>query len=204
MERSRWFYIRETLVNLFLVAYFGRQAYVFYLDFMETGRYSSVIFILFVSVLALMSLVRHYPKDVSFSLRDWSVAILGTLMHVLVMPAEGATAPLVGEIIQSAGLLVTVLGVLSLNRSYGTVPANRGIKTTGMYALVRHPLYMGYILSDIGILLSQFSYWNLGVVIIAGLMLVLRIRFEEAFLRQDPEYLAFCDKTRFRLLPGIW
>ena len=105
---------------------------------------------------------------------------------------------------QLTGLLLTTAGLLSLNRSYAIVPANRGIKTGGMYRLVRHPLYLGYLISDTGLLINQFSLWNLYVVGTAALLFIARIHYEEKFLLQDAAYRDYCDATRYRLIPGIW
>lgn len=124
-------------------------------------------------------------------------------MMAFILPSNQHLLP-IGPVLQMAGLIITLAGLISLNRSYAIVPANRGIKTSGMYRVVRHPLYAGYILSDLGLILNQFSYHNLTAVVIATSFLVLRIRYEEALLREDPGYVEFCSKTRYRLIPYIW
>ena len=62
----------------------------------------------------------------------------------LVAPGVTSLAPdaLVG-FLRRIGLLVVVAGKISIGRSFGLIPANRGIVSSGLYRLVRHPIYLG-------------------------------------------------------------
>lgn len=76
---------------------------------------------------------------------------------------------------------------------------------SGPYAVVRHPMYLGQIVLFPSFLLALGSWWAalLGSLIVVPL--VLRIRNEELVLRRDlPGYTAYCQRTRYRLFPGIW
>ena len=93
---------------------------------------------------------------------------------------------------------------LSLNRSFGIVAANRGVKTGGPYAYVRHPMYLGYFLSQAAILIINFSTWNIVVLSIWAASQVLRIHAEERVLMQDAPYLAHATRVPYRLVPWIY
>ena len=93
---------------------------------------------------------------------------------------------------------------LSLNRSFGIVAANRGVKTGGPYAYVRHPMYLGYFLSQAAILIMNFSAWNILVLSIWATSQVLRIHAEERVLLRDPSYSAHATRVPYRLVPWIY
>ena len=58
------------------------------------------------------------------------------------------------------GLAVQVAGKAVLGRSFGAVAANRGVVTAGPYRWVRHPIYLGYLISHAGFILTNFSVRN--------------------------------------------
>jgi protein-S-isoprenylcysteine O-methyltransferase Ste14 len=77
--------------------------------------------------------------------------------------------------------------------------------TTGPYALVRHPMYAGFILVLAGIPLVLGSYWTFLPVGAAALLLVIRITYEERMLREQlPGYEQYGRLTRYRLIPRVW
>ena len=49
------------------------------------------------------------------------------------------------------GLVLVVVGKMALGRSFGIVPANRGVVVRGPYTLVRHPIYTGYLITHVGV-----------------------------------------------------
>ncbi len=111
----------------------------------------------------------------------------------------------------SGGLVLVMLGaflsfasLLSLGRRFGVWPASRGLATRGPYRLVRHPMYLAYMLGDIGWNLQE---WNFGtaVLVMAGwISLLYRIRAEERILSQDAGWSTYVALTRHRLFPGLW
>ncbi len=77
--------------------------------------------------------------------------------------------------------------------------------TTGPYAIVRHPMYVGLILGLAGIPLLLGSSWAFLPVGVVTLLLVIRTVFEDRMLRKElPGYEAFMLRTPHRLIPGIW
>ena len=76
--------------------------------------------------------------------------------------------------------------------------------TRGPYAVVRHPMYAGYLFVHIGILLLMPSALNAVIYGIGWWAQILRLLAEERLLGEDPAYRAFMAKTRWRLVPGIF
>jgi protein-S-isoprenylcysteine O-methyltransferase Ste14 len=76
---------------------------------------------------------------------------------------------------------------------------------TGVYAIVRHPMYIGYLVMFIGMPLWLGSYAATIVVALAIPLLVARILVEERFLRRTlAGYDAYAARVRYRLIPGLW
>jgi protein-S-isoprenylcysteine O-methyltransferase Ste14 len=97
-----------------------------------------------------------------------------------------------------------IASLMALNRSVGVVAANRGIKTRGPYAWIRHPLYAGEILFDLSFLISNWSYAN-GVLILAiTLAQVVRSLQEERLLLRDKRYVLYHAEVPYRLVPGVF
>jgi len=88
-----------------------------------------------------------------------------------------------------------------------TVRVERGqtVISTGLYGVVRHPMYMGTLPLTIAMPLALGSWWALLPVLAIVPALVWRLVDEERVLRRDlPGYAAYCARVRYRLVPGIW
>lgn len=167
-------------------------------------RLSTLLLLLKVSTDVVFYLIRRLPRDTSFSVYDWCVGLAGTYAIVLFRPGGNGHDLLVGQVLQLAGLALQVLAMLSLNRSIGMVPANRGIQTGGLYRLVRHPLYLSYVVAFFGYVLSQPSLYNVLVYSVAVVLWILRLVAEERFLLQDARYREYAERVRWRLIPGVY
>ena len=76
---------------------------------------------------------------------------------------------------------------------------------TGVYSIVRHPMYLGIFVFNIGIALWLESYAGALLAIGPIGLLAVRILFEERFLRRElPGYDAYTEKVRYRLVPHVW
>jgi len=85
------------------------------------------------------------------------------------------------------------------------VEANQPVISTGVYAIVRHPLYSAALLLLVCTPVALGSYWGLLVALATIPVLAWRLLDEERFLKQNlPGYTDYCRATRFRLVPGIW
>jgi len=114
---------------------------------------------------------------------------------------------LLGNALVALGLMVD-LRVFREN-SYGgsTIEMTEGqrVITTGPYALVRHPMYVGVLIMALGVPLALGSWWGLILVLATVPLLVLRIFDEERMLRSQLEgYEAYTRHVRYRLVPALW
>lgn len=154
----------------------------------------------------LMVFARGPSPTLSQKPSDWLFGIAGATMPLLaIAPAPTPLAPVaLCIILMSTGIAIQVGAKLFLGRSFGIVAANRGVKVTGPYRVVRHPMYAGYTMTHIGFLM-MFPYWqNFVIYAVAFALQVVRILREERVLSQDPNYHEFAQKVRWRLLPGVF
>lgn len=102
------------------------------------------------------------------------------------------------------GFVLQLSAKLTLRRSFGVVAANRGIKASGPYRFVRHPMYAGYTLTQIGFLLSGPALWNFAIYGLTLFIACRRIIAEERVLGEDEAYKSLVEKVPYRLLPGVF
>ena len=78
--------------------------------------------------------------------------------------------------------------------------------STGLYGLVRHPMYFGALIMMIGMPLALDSYWGLSRVILALAVLAPPHprRGEDAARRNSTGYDEYTQKVHYRLVPGVW
>jgi len=164
------------------------------------------VYMLFVSEGVTMAfiLIRRATEKISLTPQDWIIAFGGTFFVLLVGKGGDPIHATAGGMVILVGFCIHFGSKLTLRRSFGLVPADRGIKVRGPYALVRHPMYFGYIVAHIGYLLAAPSLWNLAVYICAWALFVARILAEERVLSLNPTYRAYQEKVPYRLIPGLY
>jgi len=112
--------------------------------------------------------------------------------------------PAVGLVLVTLAACLSFASLLNLGRWFGVRPALRGLATRGPYRLVRHPMYLAYVLADIGYNLYEFNFGTALLVITGWASLFYRIRAEERILSQDAGWSNYVALVRYRLLPGLW
>jgi len=120
------------------------------------------------------------------------------------VPAYGS---LVGDVLVALGLFLNLL--VFKENSYGgatiEIAADQKVISTGPYAVVRHPMYVGVLAMITGIPLALDAWWSLAIIALAAPALIWRILDEEKLLRKDlPGYVEYTRKVRYRLVPYIW
>jgi protein-S-isoprenylcysteine O-methyltransferase Ste14 len=79
------------------------------------------------------------------------------------------------------------------------------VSTSGPYQIVRHPMYVGSILADLGVPLFLGSYWALIPGFLMAVLFIYRTaREDQTLIEKLPGYRAYTEKVRYRLVPGLW
>ncbi len=171
---------------------------------LEHPRLSIALLVVFQATVVGLAAVRREARTADVSLLALSAAWAGTVLPLFLRPTPTGSDLLAGQILQVAGLVLQLVAVVSLGRSFGVVAADRGIKTGGAYRIVRHPIYAAYLLADLGFVVSHPAPGNIAAIALAAGAQVFRIWFEEHHLAGNPEYVAYCEVRRWRLVPGVW
>jgi protein-S-isoprenylcysteine O-methyltransferase Ste14 len=173
--------------------------------FLATGRPIGLVFAIQQTWVAGVFLTRRMPQTVSRRPRDWIAAYAGWFISFLVRPGgyHFAWGVAVGFWVQILALLLWAWAFAKLARSYGIVPADRGLITGGPYAVVRHPLYSAYIVGGMGYLMQSLSVWNALVDVAAVGWQLVRIRAEERH-QPGPDYAAYRARVPWRICPRLW
>jgi protein-S-isoprenylcysteine O-methyltransferase Ste14 len=157
------------------------------------------------AVMAVMSFARFAPRIASVNLR--TIAASGGMMILpcFMRPTNLSTGGLAttGLILELAGVLLTQVARVYMGRSFGILPANRGIVSKGPFRWVRHPVYIGWLILSIGYETCYVNDRNVALILATLVFMVWRVDQEEALLSEDPEYLRYMERVRYRLLPGV-
>ena len=154
-------------------------------------------------LIAALLLVRPSTSAVS---RRWSDRLVAAaaLLVPLGLRVPEVTGASVSAALEVAGLLLALLATATLGPQLGVLPAVRGLTTRGVYAVVRHPMYAAYMLLFIAYVMGEPSAHNAIFAVGACALLVVRLQAEEAMLGQHADYLAYCERVPWRLVPGCY
>ena len=113
--------------------------------------------------------------------------VVSVFDHRFGWSAVPTTVTVIGDMLVAVGLSVAQLVVIQNGYAAAniTVESEQTLVSTGLYGLVRHPMYAGTVVMMIGIPLALDSYWGLVFVIPALFVLALRIRDEEQLLNNS-------------------
>jgi protein-S-isoprenylcysteine O-methyltransferase Ste14 len=192
---------RATIVSLFTLLSVNIFA-----NYMRTGRVTGLLLLAGESLVVVLTIARRRALVVDRSV----LAAVMTTVSLIGPPLVRATeaTPLSTDaataVLSALGLAIVVFGKITLGRSFGLVPANRGVVVGGPYTLVRHPIYTGYLITHIAFLLAQPTRWNACVFLLADTALVLRALMEERVLSGDLEYQQYCRRVGWHLVPGVF
>jgi protein-S-isoprenylcysteine O-methyltransferase Ste14 len=156
-----------------------------------------------------IALTRRHPK-----VRDYSIASSIAVGTAYVYPyaqviylrwSPGHVAwPAAGLALVTFAAGLSLVSLLAMGRLFGIRPALRGLVTSGPYRLVRHPMYLSYVLADIGYNLQEWNSVTLLLVLVGWASLVYRIQAEERVLSQHAQWPAYVVLVCYRLFPGLW
>lgn len=114
---------------------------------------------------------------------------------------------LIADAIVLSGYLL-ILWVFEVNRyAYRTIRVSEGqrVISTGPYAIVRHPMYLGVLVMYLATPIALGSWWAAPIFALNVPLICGRIIAEERMLLRDlPGYQEYCQERRYRLLPLVW
>lgn len=174
-------------------------------DAAASRRLTGILFLCSTSLVVLFTLLRRSTETVDRSPAARLITATAVAGPLLFRPGgDGLLSDQVTSVLSCVGLAVSIGGTLSLRRSFGLMPANRGVVRGGLYRVIRHPIYAGYLLSHVAFVLTFPTPWNLLVWAASDGAQLVRARYEERLLRCDPSYARYVAGVRWRLVPGIY
>jgi protein-S-isoprenylcysteine O-methyltransferase Ste14 len=193
----------DVLVNVCMASLWALFALRHIGAFKSTGNATYLLICLSETITASFFILRKAPVTVSDRFVDWLLAIVGTFAPLFLLPSPSGGLNW-GGMVLVPGMILQILAVLSLNRSFGLVAAKREIKTGGLYRFVRHPLYASYVLIMTGYLAGNVTWWNVVIGMLTIACHVARIVREERHLAQDGSYVEYMKRVPYRLIPLMY
>ncbi len=156
-----------------------------------------------------IALTRRPPDVKDHSLPSSAAVVIAyaypyaQVVYLRWVPGEPAW-PAGGLVLVTLAACLSIASLLSLGRRFGVFPALRGLMTRGTYRLVRHPMYLAYMLADIGYNLQEWNFGTALLMMTGWASLLFRVHAEERVLSQDAGWSTYVALVRYRLLPGLW
>ncbi|MDT5372265.1 MAG: hypothetical protein QOC62_6696, partial [Mycobacterium sp.] len=135
-----------------------------------------------------------------------ALLVFSALDHRFGWSPVPAAVSLTGDALVAIGLGIAIFTVIENRYAAATVAVEEGQKvvSTGLYGLVRHPMYMGATIMMAGIPLALDSWWGLAVLIPCLFGVAFRIRDEEKMLTNELSgYREYTQKVHHRLVPYV-
>lgn len=114
---------------------------------------------------------------------------------------------IVGNIMVIVGLYIIFLVFKENTHTSAIVEIQKDHKiiSTGPYAVVRHPMYIGALIMIFGTPIALGSWWGIIACIVITITIIVRILEEEKFLTKNLHgYSGYQKKVKYRLIPFIW
>jgi len=175
-------------------------------DFARTHRATGLLLLVSEALVVVLTIVRRRARLVDRSPEAaiaTAISLVGPSL-VRVSGASGLFPDAVTMIVSAVGLIVVIAGKLTLGRSFGIAPANRGVVVAGPYGFVRHPIYAGYLVTHAAFACAYPTPWNLAVLVVSDAGLIFRALCEERVLARDRTYQIYCRRVAWHLVPGVF
>ena len=187
---------------------------------------NNLVYIFYLMIASAILLLAKKPKRSYSKIRPTLISLLGSFLpYILVIsppaaflkvpililifspaPASLRVPILIPPLLVFCGGIISIMGLLSLRKSFSITPEVRGLVISGIYSFVRHPMYLGGFISAAGVLLDRLSIYSLVVYFLWIMIQLWRARLEEKLLSKEyANYQKYCQKTAaFLPLPKIF
>lgn len=199
---------RRRLGDFFL---FGVTLAEFVLLFILTATFTIADWIYISQHLMVLAIALTRPSPL---LKDHSLLPTGAVLIAYAYPyaqvaylrwVPGSQAwPMGGLVLVTLAACLSFTSLVSLGRFFGVWPALRGLTTRGPYRIVRHPMYLAYVIADIGYNLQEWNIGTMLMVMVGWAALFCRIYSEERILSHEANWAVYAASVRYRFIPGIW
>jgi protein-S-isoprenylcysteine O-methyltransferase Ste14 len=135
------------------------------------------------------------------------VIVVSVLDHRFAWSTTSSRVVIFGDALVMLGMLIIFLVFKENTFTAQTVEVVEGQKviSTGPYALVRHPMYVGGLIFGLGIPLALGSWWGLFMLVLFTPVMAWRILDEEKLLASDlMGYAEYRNKVKYRMVPFVW
>lgn len=138
------------------------------------------------------------PRVAAFvgSYMPWTIGFFGKSDQAL--PNLASTACVL------IGMIMMLVTIRHLGRSFSLVPQARNVVQTGPYRWIKHPLYLAEEIAVLGVVLRNLTPLTAALLVLHIGIQICRIYYEEDLLRRNcPEYSGY-EASRWRLIPYVW
>lgn len=188
------------LAALFLTAAFPGSAYDW------GSRLANGIWFVGAVTVGLLALIRRAPNEVEVDgaalISNAGALFMPTMLRVA--PAPGGALAIAGIVLETLGVAISQSARVSMGRSFGMLPANRGIVTAGPFRWIRHPIYLGWLVLGLGFATYYPTVLNFAAMLATLPFMIWRIVLEERLLMHDPTYGEYCARVKTRLIPFVY
>jgi protein-S-isoprenylcysteine O-methyltransferase Ste14 len=171
------------------------------------SRLSSFILAVFYVLMGLMIITRPPAKAHANGLLPKIAAFVGTYLPWTIT-FFGKTDQALPNLASTASVLIGVIMMLvtirHLGRSFSLTPQARTVAQTGPYRMIKHPLYLSEEIAVVGVVMRCLTPVTVSILVLHIAIQVRRILYEEDLLRRTcPEYSSY-EASRWRLIPYVW
>ncbi|HEV3163044.1 MAG TPA: methyltransferase [Isosphaeraceae bacterium] len=200
---SRWL---DWVERIFVLVLYGWLVAKILINYSTQGGLANLLLLPSEGLVVVFLLLRRRTTEISRSPYEWVIAMAATCAPLLVVPGVGRALipPAIAATVLMMGMLIQLHAKIILGRSFGCVPAHRGLKLAGPYRFVRHPMYAGYLVSHSAFLAMNPTLWNGFVYALCYASQVSRLLAEERLLNRDPGYQEYSVIVRYRLIPWLF
>ncbi len=156
-------------------------------------------------VMGILSFVRTPPRSTTVNAYTMAATAGMLFLPCFMRPIGNSSGGLAlsGLTLELFGIALTQVARVYMGRSFGILPANRGVVSKGPFSSIRHPIYFGWLILSLGYVMSYPTARNILLIATTLPFMVWRIQQEETLLSNDPEYCTYERRVRFRLWPGV-